>query len=237
MKFPSPLVRGTLIRRYKRFLADVRLDSGDETTAHVPNPGSMIGLADPGLPVWLSPAANPARKLKWTWELVEIDGRPVGVDTALANGIVAEAIAQGRIAGLEGYAGLRREVPYGRNSRIDILLSDPARPDCLVEVKTVNLSRPRPGRSRHAEFPDAVTARGTKHLHELADAHRAGRRAVMLYLVLRMDCERFSLATDIDPAYAEAFAESRRAGVEAFCAACRVAPDGIEVDRALPLDV
>ncbi len=231
MNFSAPLTVGTLIKRYKRFLADVRLEDGGEITAHIANSGAMTGLAAPGSRVWLSRSDNPKRKLAYTWELVEADGTLVGVNTAHPNAIVAEAIAAGRIPELAGYAELRREVRYGVNSRIDVHLSDPARPRCLVEVKNVHLMR-TPGL---AEFPDAVTARGAKHLREMADAVRAGDRAVMVYLVQRGDCDRFALAADVDPAYARAFADARAAGVEALCLACAVTPQGLTLDRPLPL--
>lgn len=231
MKFSSPLIPGTLIKRYKRFLADVRLEDGTETTAHVANSGAMTGLDAPGSRVWLSRSDNPKRKLAYTWELIEADGALVGVNTAHPNAIVAEAITAERIPELAGYADLRREVPYGVNSRIDILLTAPDRPRCLVEVKNVHLRR-TPGL---AEFPDAVTARGAKHLREMADAIRAGDRAAMVYLVQRGDCNRFALAADIDPAYARAFAAARAEGIEAFCFACTITREGLTLDRPLPL--
>ncbi len=231
MRFADPLLPGRLRRRYKRFLADVELESGEVVTAHCPNPGSMLGLADPGLKVWLSPARNPQRKLRFSWELVELDGLQVGINTGHPNGIVAEALAAARIPELAGYASTRREVRYGRNSRIDLLLEDGARPACYVEVKNVHLLR-RPG---VAEFPDSVTTRGTKHLGELAEMAESGQRAVMLYLVQRGDCERVEIAADIDPAYDRALREARERGVEALCYACRVSPESIELERALPL--
>ena len=230
MQFPDPLRRATLIRRYKRFLADVRFDDGEEVTAHIANPGAMTGLAEPGLEVWLSPARNPARKLKWSWELLRIDERLVGVNTAWPNAIVTEAIEAGAIAALSGYATLRREVKYGENSRVDILLGDEGRPDCYVEVKNVHLKR-----ARGAEFPDAVTKRGTKHLVELSAMVAAGHRAVMVYLVQREDCDDFRLAGDIDPTYAKAFAAALDAGVEALCYACQLSIEAITLDRPLPI--
>lgn len=232
MRFSAPLVRGTLIKRYKRFLADVRLDDGSEITTHVANSGAMLGTAEPGMEVWLSPASNPERKLKWNWELVTVDGRLVGVNTAHPNLIVAEAVAEGRIAELTGYASLRREVKYGVNSRIDLLLEAPVRPKCWVEVKNVHLRR-----GDWAEFPDAVTARGTKHLAELTDRVRAGERAVMLYLVQRDDCAGFRPAADIDPVYAKALAQAVRDGVEAICYTCRPSLDGIDIDAPLGMDL
>lgn len=230
MRFSQPLIRATLIRRYKRFLADVVLESGDEVTAHVANSGAMLGTATPGMEVWLSPATNPGRKLKWNWELVTVDGHLVGVNTAHPNLIVAEAVRDGLIAELAGYESLRREVKYGVNSRIDLLLEAPGRPKCWVEVKNVHLKR-----GDWAEFPDAVTARGTKHLGELRHRVAAGERAVMVYLVQRADCIGFRPAADIDPTYAAALAEAIGDGVEAICYTCRLSRDGIDIGAALPI--
>ena len=239
MKFPSPLVRGTLIRRYKRFLADVRLDSGAVVVAHCANPGSMLGLAAPDSEVWLSPNTNPKAKLDWRWQLIRVDRHLVGINTSHPNEIVAEAIAAGRIAELTGYARQRREVPYGQNSRIDILLEDddcpPRRPPCYLEIKCVNLRRPDGPHPSAAEFPDAVTKRGAKHLVELAAMAAAGCRAMMLYLVLRADCDHFRVAADIDPAYAEALATARAQGVEAVCYDCKVTLDAIVLGSRLPM--
>jgi len=234
MRFPTPLLRGRLVRRYKRFLADVELDGGGAVTAHCANPGSMLGLTEPGAEVWLSPAANPARKLKYTWELVRAGDGLVGINTGHPNALAAEAIAAGRIPELAGYPELRREVRYGRNSRIDILLEGADEgPPCHVEIKNVHLSR----RGGVAEFPDSVTARGAKHLAELGDVVRAGGRAVMLYLVQRGDCGRFAIASDIDPAYDAALKTALDQGVEALCYACAVTTEGIEVTKPLPLDL
>ena len=231
MRFPSPLVEGRLVRRYKRFLADVALASGETVTVHCANPGSMIGLAEPGMRVFLSRAANPKRKLPWSWELVDADGALVGINTAYPNRIVEEAIAADAIPDLAGYDLLRREVPYGRNSRIDFLLSGAGRADAYVEVKNVHLSRTK----GLAEFPDSVTARGTKHLAELSDMVAAGHRAAMLYLVHRRDPERFTLARDIDPAYAAAFDRARAAGVEMLAYRCSVTVDEVTVAEKVPI--
>jgi sugar fermentation stimulation protein A len=234
MRFSAPLLPATLIRRYKRFLADVRLPSGDEVTVHVANPGGMIGIALPGARVWLSKSDNLKRKLAHSWELVEIDFgggfELVGVNTAHPNRIVAEAIAAGAIVELAGYTDVRREVKYGRNSRIDLLLTDPARPPCYVEVKNVHLMRER----GLAEFPDAVTARGAKHLDELADMVAAGGRAVMVYLIQIGSAERFALADDIDPVYAQAFSRATAAGVEALAYACALDEGEIRLARRVP---
>ena len=231
MEFPHPLRRATLIRRYKRFLSDHRLDDGTAVTAHVANPGAMTGLLEDGAETWLSPAMNPKRKLAFGWEMVRVGRGLVGVNTSRPNRLAAEAIEAGALPTLAGYETIRREVPYGERSRVDFLLEAEGRPPCYVEVKNVHLRR-----GPHAAFPDSVTARGTKHLRELAQVAGAGARAVMLYIVQREDCARFTLAADIDPAYAAAFAEARARGVEALCHACRLSTDGITVDRPLPID-
>ena len=235
MRFPKPLLPGTLIERYKRFLADVALDAGGTVTAHCANPGSMLGLAQPGSRVWLSVSDNPARKLKMSWELVEVDlgAGPtlVGINTAHPNALVAAAIGGGAIEPLTGYRSLRREVRYGANSRIDILLEDEGKPACYVEIKNVHLMR----QAGLAEFPDSVTARGTKHLGELAAMAEAGHRAVMVYLIQRGDAERLALARDIDPAYGEAFNAARAAGVEALAYKCEISLEGIAVSHSMPI--
>lgn len=230
MRFPNPLVKGTLIKRYKRFLTDVELESGDMVTAHCANPGSMLGLTDPGLEVWLSPAVNPERKLRYTWEMVH-DGRAlVGINTAHPNGLVAEAIEAGTITELQGYGSQRREVKYGKNSRIDILLEGNG-PACYVEVKNVHLSRV-PGA---AEFPDSVTARGAKHLVEMTDMVAQGHRAIMVYLIQRDDCDHLSIAADIDPNYDEGLTRALESGVEAVAYSCKLTPEAITVENAVPL--
>ena len=230
MKFPDPLIPGRLIKRYKRFLSDIELEDGSTVVAHCANPGSMLGLVDPGSEVWLSPARNPERKLRYTWELLRVGDSLVGINTNHPNAIVAEAIEAGAIGELAGYDTLRREVKYGKNSRIDVLLEDDARPPCYVEVKNVHLRR-----DTLAEFPDSVTVRGAKHLVEMSDMVAAGCRAVMVYLVQREDCPGFAIAGDIDPAYAAGLAEARTRGVEAICYSCKLTTESIELDKALPL--
>jgi len=232
MLFPAPLLAGRLIKRYKRFLADMRLESGDLVTAHCANSGSMLGLMAEGAEVWLSRATNPDRKLAFTWELIRAPDSEswVGINTALPNAIAAEAIAAGLVPALAGYERLRREVKYGRNSRIDILLESDSRPPCYVEIKSVTLRR-----GPAAQFPDAVTARGAKHLEELATMVAQGARSVMLYLVQREDCTHFEVAEDIDRVYAQGLSDAVAAGVETLCFACRVSPEGIALDKPLPL--
>jgi sugar fermentation stimulation protein A len=234
MRLP-PLLRGTLVQRYKRFLADVRLDDGRLVTATCPNTGSMLGLCTPGSVVWLSRSDNPTRRYPFTWELVQADlGRGpllVGINTGHPNKLVAEAVAAGRIRALAGYPALRREVKYGRNSRIDLLLECASKGLCYVEIKNVHLSR------RHglAEFPDSVTARGVKHLTEMTEMVRQGHRAIMVFLIQRSEARRLALARDIDPAYGAAFDAARGAGVEAIALRCRVSTGEIAVDRPVPI--
>lgn len=231
MDFPDPLLRGSLIKRYKRFMADVVLDSGETVTAHCANTGAMLGVQEPDSEVWLSPARNPDRKLKFTWELIRIGDGLVGINTAHPNKIVAHAIENGKIAELASYGTLRREVKYGKNSRIDILLSDEGKPDCYVEIKNVHLMR----EAGLAEFPDSVSTRGAKHQGELAEMVKQGARAVTIYLCQREDCDRFALAADIDPDYAAAAAAARAVGVESLCYACTLTPSAIAVNRRLEI--
>ena len=229
MRFPRPLVRGSLVRRYKRFLADIRLEDGRVVTAHCANPGAMLGTVDPGLPVWLLASDNPKRKLPWSWELVRAEGALIGVNTSNPNTLVPEALAAGKIPELRGYDSVRREVPYGKASRIDLLLEAPGHPICYVEIKNVHLKR-----ADWAEFPDCVTARGAKHMAELADMMRAGHRAVVVYVIQRADCRRFRVARDLDPGYHRALEAAREAGVEVLCYACEVAEDRIAISESLP---
>ena len=235
MRFTEPLIPATLVKRYKRFLADVVLSSGEEITAHVANPGAMIGLATPGSRVWLSKSSNVTRKLPYSWELVEVDlgagPELIGINTSHPNLLVAEAIAANAIPELAGYATHRREVKYGKNSRIDFLLETPSRPPCYVEVKNVHLMR----HAGLAEFPDSVTARGAKHLDELAAVAVAGARAVMLFLIQIGSAARFALARDIDPAYAAAFDRARAAGVEAIAYRCVIEHAAIALAGPVPI--
>jgi len=235
MRFSQTLQSGRLLHRYKRFLADVELESGLTITAHCPNSGSMLGMCGKGFQVWLSTSDNPKRKLAHTLELVEADGVLVGVNTHRANAIAEEAIRQAEISELTGYESLRREVKYAGNSRIDLLLEDEAKVPCYVEVKSVTLRRNSDEKKRIAEFPDAVTARGTKHLHALGAMVEKGARAVMLYLVQRGDCKEFRIAADIDTVYAKAFEHAQAAGVEILCYNCSLSLMGIVLGSTLPI--
>ncbi|MCE8000951.1 MAG: DNA/RNA nuclease SfsA [Rhodobiaceae bacterium] len=230
MRFQTPLVPARLIRRYKRFLADCQLDDGREIIAHCANPGSMIGLAEPGTRIWLEPNDDPRRKLKFGWRLVDHEnGHFTGVDTGIPNRALKIALEARAIAALAAYDTVRAEVKYGENSRIDFLLTGPHLPDAYVEVKSVTLSR-QPGL---AEFPDSITARGAKHLAELAKMSCLGHRAVLLYLVQRTDCDQVDVARDIDPAYATALDRAIEAGVDVMAFDTLISPQEITLGRAL----
>jgi sugar fermentation stimulation protein A len=234
MRFQTELVPARLIRRYKRFLADCQLDDGRDITAHCANPGSMMGLAEPGTRIWLEPNDDPKKKLKFGWRLVDHEnGHFTGVDTSVPNRALKSSLTARQVPALSAYGTVRPEVSYGDRSRIDFLLSQPGLPDAYVEVKSVTLSR-RPGL---AEFPDSVTARGTKHLAQLGQMAQLGHRAIMLYLVQRTDCDRFTLARDIDPTYSAGFAQAIAQGVEAMCIGTNIAPDGITLGTPLEIDL
>ncbi|MEP3345097.1 MAG: DNA/RNA nuclease SfsA [Litoreibacter sp.] len=234
MRFQTPLVPARLIRRYKRFLADVALEeTGQEVTVHCPNPGAMLGLKDDGLRVWLEPNDDPKKKLKYGWRVAELpDEQFACIDTSLPNRVVKEALLSGSIAELANYKTVRPEVPYGTGSRIDFLLTQDGLPDAYVEVKSVTLRR----EGNWAEFPDCVTARGAKHLQELSQIAQSGARAAMLYLVSRTDCTRLKMAADLDPTYAREFDHARANGVEMLCYASTISPHEMSLTHALPVD-
>ncbi len=234
MKFKSSLIKAKLIKRYKRFLADAELENGEIITAHCANPGAMTGVKDEGATIWLSESDNPKRKLKYSWELIElqnnIDNVFVGINTSHPNKLVEEAIHNQMIPELDGYATLKREVKYGQNSRIDILLTSSGKKNCYVEVKNVHLMRTQ----GHAEFPDSVTTRGAKHLDELSDMVKQGHRSVLIFLIQRDDAESVSVAKDIDPNYNKAMEKALKQGVEILAYSCNLSPEGIEVSRSVP---
>jgi sugar fermentation stimulation protein A len=247
MNFISPLQRGTLLERYKRFLADIELDDGRRITAHCPNPGAMLGLNMPGLSVWVSVSPDPKRKLAHTLELVEVDDGLVGVNTMHPNRIVAEALAADAIAELRGYDICRREVKYGAASRIDFLLEGCGPPRSIdgtvlapieaaphqrawLEVKNCHLMR----QAGLAEFPDCVAARSAKHLRELEAMVTAGDRAVVLFVVQRNDCFAFSACHDLDPKFAAGLEHAADAGVEVMIYGCQLDVTGVTIASRIP---
>ncbi|PVH28327.1 DNA/RNA nuclease SfsA [Pararhodobacter oceanensis] len=230
MEFTRPLIRAKLLRRYKRFLADMEMDSGEVITAHCANPGSMLGMNAPGLTCWLEGNDDPKRKLRWSWKLVEVGEGLVVVDTAIANRVVGEALRADAVPGVSA-GEFRAEVKMGQNSRVDFQLGD----GTLLEVKSVTLARDT-SHDGWAEFPDSVTARGTKHLLELTEAARQGRPAAMLYLLARNDVHRIRIAADIDPTYAQAFDIARAAGVRMLGLGCQISTTGIHATGAVLID-
>ncbi len=231
MRFQTPLEPGVLIRRYKRFLADVQLPGGQEVVAHCANPGRMTGLAEPGMRIWVEPNNDPKKKLRFAWRLVELPGGHFAcIDTAAANRVIGEALKAEQIHGLTGYDSILPEQRYGEKSRIDFLLRSSGYLDAYVEVKSVTLCR----HAGLAEFPDTRTERGARHLFELAEMARSGQRAVLLYLVQRSDCSRVTCAADIDPGYAAALADAREAGVEIMAHISLITQSQITLGPALP---
>lgn len=232
MRFPCPLVTGTLLRRYQRFLADVRLDSGEQVTAHCPNTGSMLGLKAPGNRVWLSPADNPARKLAWTWEMVEADGVPVGIHTGRANGLVREALEKGLIPELAGFSDCRAEARLSERSRTDLLLTFPSGP-CYVEVKSVTAAVTE----GVGFFPDAVSDRAAKHVRELAEVVAGGARAAVVFCVQRSDVTEVRPADHIDPVFSAALRQAARRGVELYALGADLSASEIRLLRSLPVNL
>lgn len=232
MRFPGPLIEGRLVRRYKRFLADIEVADGSLVTAHCANPGAMLGLNQPGSRVLLSASTNPARKLGFSWELVEADLpgglQWVGINTIRPNALVAEAFAEGRLAPLSEYASLRPEVRYGRASRVDFLATGEGVPPCHVEVKNCHLLR-QPGL---AEFPDCVAARSARHMDDLTEVVAQGGRA-MLIVVVQMQADRFDVARDLDPAFDRAFTAAMAGGVEIHAYRCRIGPTEVTIAEAI----
>ncbi len=229
MQLPMSMTRVKLIKRYKRFLADVEFDNGEILTAHCANTGAMTGLSTPGLPVWIWKSDNEKRKLAWSLELVELKTGLVGINTAQPNRLVAEALAAKTIAPLCAYSNIRPEVKYGEKSRIDFLLTDPNLPDCYVEVKNVHYSR----QTGLAEFPDSPTARGARHLDEMANMCANGHRAITIYVIQRTDCASFALCPDNDPTYVKAFLAAKKSGVESLAFGCDISPTQIKLASPL----
>ncbi|MBF0358877.1 MAG: DNA/RNA nuclease SfsA [Magnetococcales bacterium] len=232
MFFTTPLTPGTLIRRYKRFLADIELSDGQTVTAHCANTGSMTGLAEPGMKVLLSPANNPKRKLAYTWEMSFAESTWVGVNTGLTNYLVREALQGKKIPQLASFDNIRSEVPFGKSTRLDFLLTDNRNSRCFIEVKSVTL---RCG--EHLAFPDAVTKRGTRHLQSLMDVVAQGDRAVLFFLAQRSDGCCFKPAAHIDPTYAKTLIEAINCGVEVMAWQCITGDSQITVNSPLSMEL
>jgi sugar fermentation stimulation protein A len=234
LTYPQPLIPATLKKRYKRFLADVCLEDGTCITVHCPNSGSMKTCAEPDSRIMLSDSHNPARKYRYTWEMIRIGRTWVGIHSAKANDLTEHAIKNGHLTQVQGYTQILREKPYGHNkrSRIDFFLSGPHQPDTYLEVKFSTMRR-----GHYAAFPDAVTTRGTKHLQDLIAMRKAGCRAMLLFLVGRNDCRRFQVARDIDPTYAETLDLARKEGVEILVYRLKITPQGVKGMIPLPMDL
>lgn len=232
MRITQPIVEGTLVRRYKRFLADVELQDGSEITAHCPNPGRMIGCSTPGSRVFLRDSQNTKRKLLYTLQTIDEAGTLINVDTALPNACTEEAILAQSIPELAGYESLRREVAYGESSRIDLLLEDPKRGRCYVEVKSATMAQ-----DNIALFPDAVSARALKHLDELIRVVESGDRGVIFFFISRGDVSSFAPADGIDPAYGAKLREAVERGVEAFAWTSTVTPTTLEIGSPVLVDL
>ncbi|MEJ2142468.1 MAG: DNA/RNA nuclease SfsA [Gammaproteobacteria bacterium] len=233
MKFDSNLIPGVLIERYKRFLADIRLENGNIVTAHSPNTGSMLGCAEPGSRVWLRDTANPSRKYPYAWELTtSTEGTLVGINTGIVNRLVSEAIESGVINELQGYQSIRPEVKYGtENSRIDLLLSSDNKPDCFVEIKNVTAIN----RKGNAIFPDAVSKRATRHLRELMHVVEQGQRGIIFFCIQRGDVAQFNPADEIDPEYGQMLRNAIDKGVEALAYRAVVSPHQITLKTVIPI--
>ena len=227
MKFNKKLLQGTLIKRYKRFFADIKYKN-KTITAHCPNSGSMMGLIDKSNKVWFSTSNNPERKLKYTLEIIVVKNEKVGVNTFLANKIVFEALGNKKIASLIKFKNIKREVKFSDKTRFDFFLSND-KEKCFLEVKNVTLLREK----KIAEFPDAVTSRGTKHLNELCKAKKEGYQSYMLYLIQRDDCDSFKIAEDIDEKYKDAFNKAIKSGVKILCYDCKLSNEEIKLNNQI----
>ena len=227
MKFKKKLLQGTLLKRYKRFFADIKYQ--DKTiTAHCPNSGSMMGLLDTGNNVWFSKSDNPKRKLKYTLQIIDVNGNLVGINTQLTNKIVLESLKKKKIKSLIDFIDIKTETKFSDNTRFDFLLSND-KDKCFLEVKNVTLLR----KNNVAEFPDAITLRGTKHLKELINAKKKGYKSYILYLIQRNDCKFFKIAKDIDQEYKKAFDEALNSGVEILCYDCKLTDEEIKINNQI----
>jgi len=232
VRFEQPLIEGTLVRRYKRFLADVKLNNGQEVTVHCANPGSMTGCSEPGSKVLVSVAADPRRKFKHQLEIIYAGRIPVAIHTGRPNAVVAEAIGKGLLPELAGYATLRREALFGRDRRIDLLLEGNGLRSCYVDVKGVSLAN-----GEVAMFPDTITEGGIEQMAELVDIVREGNRAMIFFLAQRADVERFKIADHVDPEFGQAIRDAIARGVEVVCYRAKVTRRGIEIDKPVVIDL
>lgn len=230
MIFPKPLVHGRLIKRYKRFLADVELDNGDVVVAHTANSGSMKSCLEEGAEVYLTHVDDPKRKTKYTWEMIQINNAWVGINTAIPNVLVYEAVSNQEIEALAGYTHVKREVKF-EDSRFDVFAANEVE-ECFIEVKNVSLKD-----EQYARFPDAVTTRGKKHLDTLMRVKEQGKRAVMVYIIQRTDVEIFTPAFYIDPDYAATLKKAYERGVEVYPIRAIVSPEKIELGEVLPFNL
>ena len=227
MKFNKKLLQGTLIKRYKRFFVDIKYKD-KIITAHCPNSGSMMGLLDKGNKVWFSKSNDPKRKLKYTLEIIEVENEKIGINTLLTNKIVFEALDNRKIKSLIKFKNIKREVRFSDKTRFDFFLSN-NKEKCFLEVKNVTLLREK----KVAEFPDAITSRGTKHLNELCEAKRKGFQSYILYLIQREDCDSFKIAKDIDDEYKIAFTKAIKSGVKILCYDCKLSNEEIKLNNQI----
>ena len=227
MKFNKKILQGTLIKRYKRFFADIKYKN-ESITAHCPNSGSMMGLIDKGNKIWFYTSNNPERKLKYTLEIIEVKNEKVGINTFLTNKIVFEALVNKKISSLIKFKNIKREVKFSDKTRFDFFLSNDTE-KCFLEVKNVTLLREK----KIAEFPDAITSRGTKHLNELCKAKKEGYQSYMLYLIQRDDCDSFKIAEDIDEKYKDAFNKAIKSGVKILCYDCKLSNEEIKLNNQI----
>tara|TARA_B100000686_G_scaffold282644_1_gene305179 strand:+ start:262 stop:957 length:696 start_codon:yes stop_codon:yes gene_type:complete len=227
MKFKERLLQGTLIKRYKRFFVDIKYQN-KTVTAHCPNSGSMFGLLNKGNNVWFSKSDNINRKLKYTLEIIDVNGKMVGINTQLTNKIILESLNERKIKSLSKFTNIESEVKFSDKTRFDFLLSN-NKEKCFLEVKNVTLKR----NHNTAEFPDAITSRGTKHLNELIKAKKKGYKSCMLYLIQREGCESFKIAEDIDLEYKNAFINALKNGVKILCYDCKLSNEEIRINNQI----
>ena len=230
MKFNKKLLQGTLIKRYKRFFVDIKYKD-KIITAHCPNSGSMMGLLDKGNKVWFSKSNDPKRKLKYTLEIIEVENEKIGINTLLTNKIVFEALDNRKIKSLIKFKNIKREVRFSDKTRFDFFLSN-NKEKCFLEVKNVTLLREK----KVAEFPDAITSRGTKHLNELCEAKRKGFQSYILYLIQREDCDSFKIAKDIDEKYKVTYEKALKSGVKVLCYDCKLSDEEIKINNQIKHD-